>query len=146
MRQIGTTIGEIRSDLPGILLLSHGRLASGLLNTLQMVFGDVENVTALELEEGDNPEEYQNEIAKLYEAMPDKTIFLMDIFGGSPFNQVMQYFLESGKEIRAISGMNLGMLAAAISAREDGGEDFVEQIALQGKEAVIDIGRRWKDR
>ena len=92
MRQIGTTIGEIRSDLPGILLLSHGRLASGLLNTLQMVFGDVENVTAVELEEGDNPEEYQNEIAKLYEAMPDKTIFLMDIFGGSPFNQVMQYF------------------------------------------------------
>ena len=42
--------------------------------------------------------------------------------------------------------MNLGMLAAAISAREDGGEDFVEQIALLGKEAVIDIGRRWKDR
>ena len=146
MRQTGTKICDIQSDIPGIILLSHGRLASGLLNTLQMVFGDVENVTALELEEGDNPEEYQNEIAKLYEAMPDKTIFLMDIFGGSPFNQVMQDFLESGKQIRAISGMNLGMLAAAISAREDGGEHSVEQIALLGKEAVIDIGRRWKDR
>lgn len=144
MRQTGTKICDIQRDIPGIILLSHGRLASGLLNTLQMVFGDVENVTAVELEEGDNPEEYQAEIAKLYEAMPDKTVFLIDIFGGSPFNQVMQYFLKTGKEIRAVSGMNLGMLMAAVTAREEAGGDYIEQITLQGKEAVIDIGEQWK--
>lgn len=144
MRQTGTKICDIQSDIPGIILLSHGALAGGLLNTLQMVFGDVENVTAVELEEGDNPEEYQNEIAKLYEAMPDKTVFLVDIFGGSPFNQVMQYFLKTGKEIRAVSGMNLGMLMAAVSTREDAAANYIEQIALQGKEAVIDIGEQWK--
>ncbi len=144
MRQTGTKICDIQSDIPGIILLSHGALAGGLLNTLQMVFGDVENVTAVELEEGDNPEEYQAEIAKLYEAMPDKTVFLVDIFGGSPFNQVMQYFLKTGKEIRAVSGMNLGMLMAAVSTREDAAANYIEQIALQGKEAVIDIGEQWK--
>ena len=76
--------------------------------------------------------------------MPDKTVFLVDIFGGSPFNQVMQYFLKTGKEIRAVSGMNLGMLMAAVSTREDAAANYIEQIALQGKEAVIDIGEQWK--
>lgn len=31
MKEIGTKINEIQSDIPGIILLSHGPLASGLL-------------------------------------------------------------------------------------------------------------------
>ncbi|HJC82447.1 MAG TPA: hypothetical protein H9696_04515 [Candidatus Anaerostipes avicola] len=110
MKETGTKINEIQSDIPGIILLSHGPLASGLLGTMEMVLGTVDNVTALELEEGDHPEKYRMRIAEIAEAMPEKSVFLMDIFGGSPFNQVIQYFLENGKEIRAVSGMNLGML------------------------------------
>ena len=98
MKETGTKINEIQSDIPGIILLSHGPLASGLLGTMEMVLGTVDNVTALELEEGDHPEKYRMRIAEIAEAMPEKSVFLMDIFGGSPFNQVIQYFLETVKK------------------------------------------------
>lgn len=145
MKEIGTKINEIQSDIPGIILLSHGPLASGLLGTMEMVLGTVDNVTALELEEGDHPEKYRMRIAEIAEAMPEKSVFLMDIFGGSPFNQVIQYFLENGKEIRAVSGMNLGMLIAAVNARQNNNSDMIEEIAKMGKEAVINIGKQWAE-
>lgn len=145
MKETGTKINEIQSDIPGIILLSHGPLASGLLGTMEMVLGTVDNVTALELEEGDHPEKYRMRIAEIAEAMPEKSVFLMDIFGGSPFNQVIQYFLENGKEIRAVSGMNLGMLIAAVNARQNNDSDMIEEIAKMGKEAIINIGKQWAE-
>ena len=145
MKETGTKINEIQSDIPGIILLSHGPLASGLLGTMEMVLGTVDNVTALELEEGDHPEKYRMRIAEIAEAMPEKSVFLMDIFGGSPFNQVIQYFLENGKEIRAVSGMNLGMLIVAVNARQNNDSDMIEEIAKMGKEAVINIGKQWAE-
>lgn len=145
MKETGTKINEIQSDIPGIILLSHGPLASGLLGTMEMVLGNVDNVTALELEEGDHTEEYRKKIAEIAETMPEKSVFLMDIFGGSPFNQVIQYFLENGKEIRAVSGMNLGMLIAAVNARQNNDSDMIEEIAKMGKEAVINIGKQWAE-
>lgn len=145
MKETGTKINKIQSDIPGIILLSHGPLASGLLGTMEMVLGTVENVTALELEEGDHPEEYRKRIAEIAEAMPEKSVFLMDIFGGSPFNQVIQYFLENSKEIRAVSGMNLGMLMAAVNARQNNDSDMIEEITKMGKEAVINIGKQWNE-
>ena len=145
MKETGTKINEIQSDIPGIILLSHGPLASGLLGTMEMVLGTVDNVTALELEEGDHPEKYRMRIAEIAEAMPEKSVFLMDIFGGSPFNQVIQYFLENGKEIRAVSGMNLGMLMAAVNARQNDDSDMIEEIAKMGKEAIINIEKQWAE-
>ena len=145
MKETGTKINEIQSDIPGIILLSHGPLASGLLGTMEMVLGTVENVTALELEEGDHTEEYRKRIAEIAVAMPEKSVFLMDIFGGSPFNQVIQYFLENSKEIRAVSGMNLGMLMAAVNARQNNDFDMIEEITKMGKEAVINIGKQWNE-
>ena len=145
MKETGTKINEIQSDIPGIILLSHGPLASGLLGTMEMVLGTVDNVTALELEEGDHPEKYRMRIAEIAEAMPEKSVFLMDIFGGSPFNQVIQYFLENGKEIRAVSGMNLGMLIAAVNARQNDDSDMIEEITKMGKEAIINIGKQWAE-
>lgn len=145
MKETGTKINEIQSDIPGIILLSHGPLASGLLGTMEMVLGTVDNVTALELEEGDHPEKYRMRIAEIAEAMPEKSVFLMDIFGGNPFNQVIQYFLENGKEIRAVSGMNLGMLIAAVNARQNDDSDMIEEIAKMGKEAIINIEKQWAE-
>ena len=145
MKETGTKINEIQSDIPGIILLSHGPLASGLLGTMEMVLGTVDNVTALELEEGDHPEKYRMRIAEIAEAMPEKSVFLMDIFGGSPFNQVIQYFLANGKEIRAVSGMNLGMLIAAVNARQNDDSDMIEEIAKMGKEAIINIEKQWAE-
>ncbi len=103
MKETGTKINEIQSDIPGIILLSHGPLASGLLGTMEMVLGTVENVTALELEEGDHTEEYRKRIAEIAEAMPEKSVFLMDIFGGKSFQPGNTVF--PGEQQRNKSGI-----------------------------------------
>lgn len=146
MKQTGTDINHIKPGIPGILLLSHGPLADGLLKSLNVVYGDADNVAAFQLEEGDNPEEYRKKFVQLYEAMPDKSIFLIDLFGGSPFNQMMTYFLKKGTEIRALCGVNLGMLMQAVAERDDEDSDFLEHLAEAGREAVIDVGMVWKER
>ena len=101
--ETGTKINEIQSDIPGIILLSHGPLASGLLGTMEMVLGTVENVTALELEEGDHPEEYRKRIAEIAEAMPEKSVIFNGYFRGKPFQSGNTVF--PGEQQRNKSGI-----------------------------------------
>lgn len=41
--------------------------------------------------------------------------------------------------------MNLGMLIAAVNARQNDDSDMIEEIAKMGKEAVINIGKQWAE-
>lgn len=132
--------------VPGIILLSHGPLASGMLGTVELVYGDVENVAVFELEEGDNPDEYREHFTRAYDLMPARSVYMIDIFGGSPFNEVMQAFLAGNQDIRAICGMNLGMLVEAITLRGNSDADFLTALEDVGREAVIDVGKRWNNR
>ncbi len=41
--------------------------------------------------------------------------------------------------------MNLGMLMAAVNARQNNDSDMIEEITKMGKEAVINIGKQWNE-
>ena len=145
MKIVGTNTEEINRETPGLLILSHGSLSIGLLNSMELICGDFDNIVAFQLEEGDNPDEYQRAFVDYYEKMPDRSIFLIDLFGGTPFNKVMEYFLKNGREIRAVTGVNLGMLMEANFSRLNK-EDFLNTISQAGKEAIINIGEQWSNR
>lgn len=142
MKVEGTLEKDITSDVPGIILLSHGPLCSGLLGSLRLINGDVENVTAFQLEEGDDPEEYRDAFVKTYECMPTKSIFMIDMFGGTPCNETLKYFLQRGTPIRALCGVNLGMLMEACVKRYQE-EDYLSSLGAIGQECVINIGDKW---
>ncbi|WP_297036291.1 hypothetical protein [uncultured Enorma sp.] len=47
------------ANAPAILVLSHGPMCEGLVESVKMVYGNVDGLEALALREGDNPEEYE---------------------------------------------------------------------------------------
>lgn len=88
------------------ILISHGKLASGLLAAVEVILGERENVYAIDMYVDDQTlEEKINYIFTRANLTEDNTIILTDIFGGSVNQKVIKMFnLEKTK---VITGMNL---------------------------------------
>ena len=110
---------KMNKDLPGIILLSHGPFAVSLVKTAQMIFGDSENIAAFSLEAGDDIDKYRGAFTEMIEAFPEGSLIMVDLFGGTPCNQVMRYIQETGKTLEVAAGMNLPMLINAVMSREE---------------------------
>lgn len=64
-----------------IILVSHGRFCEGLLESLQMVAGEQEGISAVPLMPGESPEAYRNRLEseiKEYES-EEGTLVLTDV-------------------------------------------------------------------
>ena len=73
----------------GIILASHGSFADGIFQSGQMIFGEQENVAHVTLMPSEGPDDIR---AKMEEAVAsfenqDEVWFLVDLWGGPPFNQ-----------------------------------------------------------
>ena len=73
----------------GIILASHGEFANGILQSGAMIFGDQVDVKAVTLQPSEGPDDLK---AKMEAAIAtfenqDEVLFLVDLWGGTPFNQ-----------------------------------------------------------
>lgn len=99
----------------GVLLVSHGACCEGLLDTLNMVAGEQGDVNAFPLTEGMDPEVYRQQIERWLESYGEDAIILIDVLGGTPFNQVMQIARE--RTVHAVTGMSVPMAIEAVVMR-----------------------------
>lgn len=103
----------------GIILASHGEFANGILQSGSMIFGEQQNVAAVTLMPSEGPDDVK---AKMEAAIAtfenqDEVLFLVDLWGGTPFNQANN-LLEAHKDKWAIvAGMNLPMVIEAYASR-----------------------------
>lgn len=131
---------ERNQNLPGIILLSHGPFAVSLVETAQMIFGDSENIAAFSLEAGDDIDKYREAFVDMIEKFPEGSLIMVDLFGGTPCNQVMRYIQETGKVLEVAVGMNLPMLINAVMSREElAGKDFSTDTVENGKKGIFRI-------
>ncbi len=102
----------------GILLLSHGKMAEGLLDSAKLFFGEIEKIKALCLLESDAVEEFDKKIIEALEELDEGTgvITLCDLYGGSPANRCV-YVIRAGHKMRVVTGMNLAMLIELLGMR-----------------------------
>ena len=103
----------------GIILASHGQFAEGILQSGSMIFGEQENVKAVILKPSEGPDDLR---AKLEEAVAsfdnqDEVLSLVDLWGGTPFNQSNTLFEEHKDKWAIVSGLNLPMLIEAYASR-----------------------------
>ena len=103
----------------GIILASHGQFAEGILQSGSMIFGEQENVKAVILKPSEGPDDLR---AKLEEAVAsfdnqDEVLFLVDLWGGTPFNQSNTLFEEHKDKWAIVSGLDLPMLIEAYASR-----------------------------
>ena len=132
---------QIDNELPVIVLMSHGYLASGLLGSAKMIAGeDIRSVVSACLEEGDNPEEFREEIRKLLNELPKERLVLVDLFGGTPCNSFLASLKDSIEKEAAIAGMNLPMLLELLGSRRGMDCTQLKELALScGKESICNV-------
>ncbi|WP_303132719.1 PTS sugar transporter subunit IIB [uncultured Olsenella sp.] len=125
----------------GIILASHGGLCTGIKESGQMIFGPQESVEAVALTPDMGPDDYH---AKLLEAVAkledqDHVLFLVDLWGGTPFNQTSRLLEEEGKEDWvAVTGLSLPMLVSAYGSRmaAETAADVAKEIYPEAKGGV----------
>ena len=117
----------------GIILASHGEFAKGVRQSGSMLFGNPEKVEVITFMPGEGPEDlskkYQEAIEKF--SPEDQILFLVDLWGGSPFNEANRIFEQNQETTGIIAGLNLPILIQAYAEQMD-----PEQTA---KQAVINI-------
>lgn len=107
----------------GILLVSHGKMAEGIKDSIEMIVGKVEKLITLALIPGQDIMSLNaNILAKTKELdSGDGVIIFVDLFGASPYNASMQclpQWTNMDIKISIITGMSLPMVITAVCHRE----------------------------
>ena len=102
----------------GIIIASHGEFAAGIKQSGTMIFGEQEKVESVVFMPSEGPDDLQR---KLQEAIAkvdsEEILFLVDLWGGSPFNQANKLFEEAPEKRAIVAGLNLPMLIEAYASR-----------------------------
>lgn len=103
----------------GIILASHGDFAKGILQSGEMIFGVQQDVKAVTLQPSEGPDDIR---AKMEEAIttfenPEQVLFLVDLWGGTPFNQTNGLINGHEDTWAVVTGLNLPMLIEAFASR-----------------------------
>ncbi|GEL67037.1 mannose/fructose/sorbose PTS transporter subunit IIA [Marinilactibacillus psychrotolerans] len=103
----------------GIILASHGEFAEGILQSGAMIFGEQENVKAITLMPSEGPEDVKAKMKRAIASFDDQdeVLFLVDLWGGTPFNQANTLFEENKDKWAIVAGLNLPMLIEAYASR-----------------------------
>ena len=98
------------ADMIGVVVVTHGQLATELLNAAEMIVGDLPQFAAVSIGWHDEVNDAREDIAQAIERVrADAGVLLLtDMFGGTPSNLGLT-FLETDR-VEVITGVNLPML------------------------------------
>lgn len=123
-----------------IIIATHGVAAEQLLRTTEMLIGEQSDVAFIDFVPGENAEtimgKYQQKLATDL-AHCDQVLFLVDTWGGSPFNAANRVLGEQ-TNMDIVTGVNVPMLVETFMARDDGPslEELVEVALETGRGGV----------
>ena len=132
----------------GILLLSHGKMAEGLLDTCKLFFGDELNqVEARCLERETSPEDFDKQIEDGIAKVDTGSgcIIFCDLFGGTPSNRCIRMMSDRHP---VITGMNLAVLLEFLGNRlsiNDISEVDVDSLLETGKDGILSLNSIFKN-
>lgn len=129
----------------GIVLVSHGGMAEGMISTAEMLFPELSQVQSVSLWPSDNPDDFQIKLEKaVREVDSGEGVFILaDLLGGTPCNRSMY---SAGEKVRLITGLSLPMLLSLLSSREDGMDmdSLSDDILSDAAAGAVDVNRKMK--
>lgn len=116
----------------GIVLVTHGNLASEFLATAEHVVGPQERARAICIAPDADMEKMRAAILKAVKDVDSGSgvVLLTDMFGGTPSNLAISV-MEAGK-VEVVAGVNLPMLIKLISLRNT---ENMKEAVLQAQES-----------
>ncbi len=128
----------------GVVVVTHGQLATELVNSAEMIVGDLPQFTAVSIGWHDDVDRAREEIGLAIERMktsaggteddPACVLVLSDMFGGTPTNLAVT-FVSPGVEV--VTGVNLPMLIK-LARPQDGMnlETLAREMREHGRNAI----------
>lgn len=103
----------------GVVIVTHGNLATEFRAALEHVVGPQEQIATICIRPEDDMEERREAILKAVGRVDtgDGCVLLTDMFGGTPSNLAISVMDESHVEV--IAGINLPMLVKLAQVREE---------------------------
>ena len=116
----------------GMVLVTHGRLATEFVAALEHVVGEQEQVASVCIGPDDDMEQRRLDILNSVAEVDDGSgvVLLTDMFGGTPSNLAISIMDKAKVEV--IAGVNLPMLIKLASVRD---EESLADAVLHAQEA-----------
>ena len=103
----------------GLVLVTHGRLATEFRAALEHVVGPQRQIEAIAIDPDDDVEQRRREIIAAVQRVDsgDGVAILTDMFGGTPSNLAIS--VMSRPKVEVLAGMNLPMLIKLAKVRDE---------------------------
>lgn len=133
------------STTPWIILITHGTFGEELKKSAELIIGEMQNVYCFSLLAGMESKALIETIERHMAEAPRNSIFLTDLYGGTPSNIGAYFAKKEGYSV--VCGLNLPMLIEAENRRSLGEwEEIEEKIIAFGTEGIRDISKIIKER
>ena len=128
-------------SMKGILLVSHGGLAEGMRESLELFSGKLEQLAVLSLSAGQDISEFNEQLVQKIASVDsgDGVVVFCDLAVGTPANVVARLLTDpkyKGK-LQIVTGMNLPMVLEYSQLRAET-IDFNDMIKV-GKDGIINL-------
>ncbi|KRM87190.1 pts system, mannose-specific iiab component [Lacticaseibacillus thailandensis DSM 22698 = JCM 13996] len=124
----------------GIILASHGEFAAGIKQSGEMIFGEQDKVEVVTFKNGESPDDLKQHLLDATTKFDpeDDVLFLIDLWGGSPFNQASGIFEEHKDKWAIVTGLNLPMLIEAYGSRltMNSAHELAAHLVAAGRDGV----------
>lgn len=128
-----------------MILASHGKLAEGMKDTLEMIVGKNENIYAFAAYSDGSETKFLEDIQALINENQDEQIVIAtDVLGGSVNNEMIQ-LLNRYPQVYLISGMNLPVIITLATAVCPLTTEMIEEAISMGKEGVVFVNQLMKE-
>lgn len=103
----------------GIILASHGEFANGIFQSGSMIFGEQADVKPCTLMPSEGPEDVRKKMEDALASFEnqEEVLFLVDLWGGTPFNQASALLDGHEDKWAIVTGLNLPMLIETYASR-----------------------------
>ena len=122
---------------PSLILMSHGNLASALIESTKMILGDLSDYDIVSMQVDDTFNDVEEKLISILNKHKDKNILIMtDIYGGTPFN-IASKFYRKNDNICLISGVNLDMVIEYFSSdMHDNTKKLIDELISVSKDSI----------
>ncbi len=126
----------------GLLITGHGRFATGLSSSLQLITGIRDHIVYVDFEEGHSTDTLAENLSKGLDQLKDcdGVLVLSDLAGGSPFKASVECkYARPDQKIEVVAGSNLTMLITAATMIEvyDDPLGMAEEVMAAGKDYIV---------
>lgn len=124
-----------------IIVATHGGLAEGMIDVLELMIGKQENIWFLGLRHEDSIDTFIKRVDSFAADTDHDILFMTDLLGASPYNAAAQAIHHNrDKHVICVSGINLSMLVEAALKRNDMKlDELADYLVETGKQGIAKL-------